>query len=67
MSSTERKITYSVDGCFNQDCGKPCFRYITHETHEIAVRIEIGYFDYLIFHALNALKPARNRVFKTAF
>ena len=41
MPSTERKITYSVDGCFNRNPDKPGFRYVAHETHEIAVRFEM--------------------------
>ena len=40
MPSTERKITYSVDGCFNRNREKPGFRYV-HEPHEIAVRFEM--------------------------
>ena len=41
MPSTEPNITRPVDGCSNQNRGKPCFRYVAHETMKIAVRIEM--------------------------
>ena len=41
MPSTGLKISCPVDGCFNRNRGKPCFRYVAHETHKIAVRFEM--------------------------
>ena len=41
MPSTELKILCSVDERFNRNRGKPCFRCVAHETHEIAVRFEM--------------------------
>ena len=44
MPFTERRIIGSVDGCFSQNHGKPCFRCVSHETYRITVRIEIRVF-----------------------
>ena len=55
MPSTERRIFRSVDGCFNRNRGKPCFRCMSHEAIEIAVRIEIRVSVLVWNHAVKRL------------
>ena len=64
MSFTEHGIIGSVDGCFNQNRRDPCFRYITHKTMKISVRIEICAFSCLYVHiAFNDVSSCR--IFKS--
>lgn len=42
MPSTGRVIFSPVDGCFNRNRGKPCFRYIHQEWRKTAVKFDFS-------------------------
>ena len=67
MPSTEHRIFSPVDGCFNQNPGKPCFRCAAHETYRIAVRIEMRVFPITRKITMNTLNTASSGTLENGF